>query len=81
MNTDDDDTLALLYSEAYRLTAAGTYDRKVGTTRTGRDPARDLARLRAKVDADFGKTDAARMAKEAIADGVADATDGREPRW
>ena len=46
-----------------------------------RDPAKGLATLIGRITHDLGKTDAGREALEAIAEGVKDAVEGRQPRW
>jgi hypothetical protein len=47
----------------------------------GKDPAAELARMGERVTRELGKTDARREALEAIAEGVKDAVEGRQPRW
>ena len=46
-----------------------------------RDPAKGIATLIERITHDLGKTDAGREALEAIAEGVKDAVEGRQPRW
>jgi hypothetical protein len=47
----------------------------------GKDPAAELARMVERVTHELGKLDAGREAMEAIAEGVKDAVEGRQPRW
>ncbi len=82
---EDDDpaafTRAILYREAYGLASNLIERQRVGPNAPGRDPATLMARLSADVARELGTTDAGREAREVIADGVADALEGRRPRW
>ena len=71
-----------LYRSAYSLGHAERERSRYSRDQVhGKDPARELARLVERVARELGKEDAGREAREAIADGVADAVDGRQPRW
>jgi len=82
---EDDDpaafTLAILYREAYGLASNLMERQRVGPNAPGRDPATLVARLSVDVAREMGRTDAGREAREAIAEGVADAREGLRPRW
>ena len=79
---DADDALAwglnLVYRSAYGLAWREVESRDQVHVR---DPAKGLATLIGRITHDLGKTDAGREALEAIAEGVKDAVEGRQPRW
>jgi hypothetical protein len=73
IDDEDDDLIGAYYRQAYQLTRdARERDRREGFSPVGPDPRVKLARRRARLGREYGGTDVARMAHEAIDDGRAD---------
>jgi len=73
----DNFALDVRYRVAYSLAARRLERDRIGPNAPGRDPGLQLGLLTAEVVREMGD----HWGREAIADGVADASAGRRPRW
>lgn len=78
MDDDLGETYGLTYRQAYGHQARINERTMVGPNAPGRDPAELIGRMRDRIARDLGPD---HPLLGAVAEGIADANEGREPQW